>query len=43
MKKIYDEGPRAREQFDRNMTALFTVPKTAVVRKIKKKAKKGKS
>lgn len=40
MKKQCDDG--AREKFERTMTALFQVPKKHVVRKIKKKAKKGK-
>jgi len=42
-KKIdYSEGPKAREKFERTMTALFRAPKSVVVKKIKKKAQKGK-
>jgi len=39
MKKKYDEGPKAKDKFERAMTALFRAPKAAVV---KKKPKKGK-
>ncbi len=42
MKKQYVEGPKAKEKFERAMTALFRVPKSAVTEKIKKKYKKGK-
>jgi len=42
MKKQFDEGPRAKKQFEQTMTALFRVPKSVVAEKIKKKAKKGK-
>jgi hypothetical protein len=38
----YHEGPKAKEKFERTMTALFRVPKSAITEKIKKKAKKGK-
>ena len=35
------DKPRARERFERTMTALFQVPKTAIARgkKVKKKGK----
>jgi len=33
---------KERENFERTMTALFRVPKSAVIKKIKKKSKKGK-
>jgi hypothetical protein len=33
---------KAQEKFDRAMTALFRVPKSVVVEKIKTKKKKGK-
>jgi len=40
MKKTkYLEGPKAREKFERTMTALFRVPKTVAA---KQKPKKGK-
>jgi len=40
MKKTkYREGPKAREKFERTMTALFRAPKTVAV---KVKPKKGK-
>jgi len=43
MKKTkYVEGPKAKEKFERAMTALFQVPKTIGAEKIKKKPKKGK-
>jgi hypothetical protein len=43
MKKIeYAEGPKAKEKFERTMTALFKVPKPVSIEKIKKKPKKGK-
>jgi hypothetical protein len=42
MKKEFLEGPKAKENFERNMTALFQVPKSVVTKKIKKKPKKGK-
>lgn len=43
MKKTeFNEGPKAKEKFDRTMTALFKVSKTELVEKIKKKSKKGK-
>jgi hypothetical protein len=42
MKKECVEGPRAKEKFERTMTALFRVPKSVVTEKIKKKLKKGK-
>ena len=35
----YDEGPKARENFEQGMKALFQVPKDAVPQK-KKPAKK---
>ncbi len=34
--------PKAKEKFERTMTALFRVPKSVVIEKIKKKPKKGK-
>jgi hypothetical protein len=42
MKAKYDEGLKAKEKFERTMTALFRVPKSVVVKKIKGKRKKGK-
>lgn len=36
------EGEQAIDNFERAMTSLFRVPKAQVVRKIKKKAPKGK-
>jgi len=42
MKKECTEGPKAKEKFERTMTALFRVPKSEVAEKIKKKPKKGK-
>jgi len=41
-KQEYNEGPKAKEKFERTMTALFQVPKSVGVKKIKKKATKGK-
>jgi hypothetical protein len=38
----YVERPKAKEKFERTMTALFRVPKSVVTEKIKKKPKKGK-
>jgi hypothetical protein len=40
MKRKSIEGHK--EKFERTMTALFRVPKSVVVEKIKKKPKKGK-
>jgi hypothetical protein len=34
--------PNERGKFDRAMTALFRVPKSEVIKKSRKKAKKGK-
>jgi hypothetical protein len=42
MKKPFDEGPKAKEKFERTMTALFQVRKLELIKKIKKKSKKGK-
>jgi len=42
MKKTFEEGPKAKQKFERTMTALFRVPKSVVAKKIKEKAKKGK-
>ncbi len=42
MKTKYTEGPKAKEKFERTMTALFQVPKPERIEKIKKKKKKGK-
>jgi hypothetical protein len=39
MKPEYWEGPKAKEDFERGMIALFKVPKTAVL-KTKKQVKK---
>jgi hypothetical protein len=36
----YREGPKALENFERGMKALFSVPKDAVVRAEKQRAKK---
>jgi hypothetical protein len=41
-KQEYHEGPKAKEKFERTMTALFRVPKSVGVKKIKKKHRKGK-
>jgi hypothetical protein len=41
-KSHYVEGPKAKEKFERTMTALFQVKKTELDEKIKKKPKKGK-
>ena len=41
-KQEYKEGPKAKEKFERTMTALFQIPKSVGVEKIKKKTKKGK-
>jgi|GEM_PF-2841456 len=40
--KGYEEGPKAKEKFERTMTALFKMSKTELAEKIKKKPKKGK-
>jgi hypothetical protein len=37
-----DEGPKARDNFERTMTELFRVPKAKVAKKLTKKRKKGK-
>ena len=42
MKKQYQQGPKAKEDFERMMRALFQVKKTELAEKIKKKPKKGK-
>jgi len=42
MKKACHEGRKARKKFERTMTALFQVPKSVVIEKIKNKPKKGK-
>jgi len=42
MKPKYVEGPKAKEKFERTMTALFQVKKTELAEKIKNKPKKGK-
>jgi hypothetical protein len=42
MTKKYREGPKAKENFERTMTALFQVKKAELAEKIKKKTKKGK-
>jgi len=41
-KTNYVEGSKAKEKFERTMTALFRVPKSVVAEKIKGKGKKGK-
>jgi hypothetical protein len=41
-KPEYQEGPKAKEKFERAMTALFQVPKSVGAKKIKKKSQKGK-
>jgi hypothetical protein len=43
MKPEYTEGPKALENFERGMKALFKVPKAAVVQAEKKKQKKASS
>jgi hypothetical protein len=42
MKKQFRGGRKAKEKFERTMTALFRVPKSVVAGKIKEKRKKGK-
>jgi len=42
MKKRFIEGPKAKEQFNRTMAALFRVKKEKLAQTIKKKEKKGK-
>jgi hypothetical protein len=39
----YIEGPEALENFERGMTAVFQVPKAAIVSPKKKNAKQSKS
>jgi hypothetical protein len=41
-KPEFTEGPKAKENFERVMTALFRVPKSVGAQKIKKKPRKGK-
>lgn len=41
-KPEYREETKARENFERTMTALFRVPKSVGMKKIKKKKRKGK-
>jgi hypothetical protein len=41
-KQEYEEGPKAKQKFERAMTAIFQVRKTERAEKIKKKPKKGK-
>jgi hypothetical protein len=41
-KPKYVEGPKAKENFERTMAALFQVPKARRIEKIKKKSRKGK-
>src|SRR5262249_54859055 len=40
--KACEEGQKAREHFERTMTALFKIKKNELAEKIKKKPKKGK-
>jgi hypothetical protein len=42
-KPSYSEGLEARKEFEHVMAALFRVPKSTVVKKIKEKPKKGKN
>jgi len=42
MKRKREDGPKAKEKFERTMTALFRVPKSVVAEKIKARKKKGK-
>jgi hypothetical protein len=42
-KKEFDEGRKAKAQFERTMTALFQVKKKELAEKIKKKPQKGKN
>ncbi len=42
LKRKCAEGIKAKENFDRTMTALFRVPKSVVTEKIKANRKKGK-
>jgi len=41
-KHEYKEGPKAKQEFERAMTALFQSPKSTGAKKIKKKIAKGK-
>jgi hypothetical protein len=41
-KQEYREGPKAKKEFERTMTAFFKVSKTELAEKIKKKKEKGK-
>jgi hypothetical protein len=41
-KPEFQEGPKAKEAFERSMIALFQVKKTGRAETIKKKTKKGK-
>ena len=41
MAKKFNKGHKAKEEFERTMTALFRIPKSAVAEKIKEKKKKG--
>lgn len=43
MKSEYIEGPRAQENFERGMKALFKVPKTEVVKREKTKRQRAAS
>jgi hypothetical protein len=43
MKPEYTEGPKALENFERGMKALFKVPKAAIVKAEKKRGKKSSS
>lgn len=40
MKHEYTEGPKATENFEEGMKAIFNVPKNAVVKAEKKREKK---
>jgi hypothetical protein len=42
VKKKFAEGPKAKEKFERTMTALFKVSKLEQATKIKPKSRKGK-
>jgi hypothetical protein len=43
MKTEYQEGPKARDDFEKGMTALFRVPKAALKEKPKPERKQSKT
>ncbi len=42
MRKTFQEGEKAKQNFERTMVTLFKVSKTELAEKIKNKKKKGK-